>query len=128
MKPDGHRFDPAPLLVAVLVGVAAPARAQTQAPDDTDTQVSLGYEYRRRINERLRGFGDLVYKERYDPDSRWSTTGGVSHDLGKRFRIEGGLGLYYTHRPDLLDTFETRLWQAQPSIGRTERPVMLPLS
>ena len=99
-----------PLLVAVLVGVAAPAHAQ--APDDTDTQVSLGYEYRRRIKERLRGFGDLVYQERHDPDARWSTTGGVSYDLGKRFRIEGGVGLYYTHRPDLLDTLETRLWQA----------------
>jgi len=101
-----------PLLVAVLVGVAAPARAQTEVPDDTDTHVSVGYEYRRRIKERLRGFGDLVYKERFGPDSRWHTTGGVSYDLAKRFRIEGGLGLYYTHRPDLLDTFETRLWQA----------------
>ena len=59
-----------------------------------------------------------MYEERYDSDflraSRavLSTTGGVSYDLGKRFRIEGGLGLYYTYRSDLLDTFETRLWQA----------------
>jgi hypothetical protein len=59
-----------------------------------------------------------VYEERYDSDflsasqAVVSTTGGVSHDLGKRFRIEGGLGLYYTYRSDQLDTFETRLCQA----------------
>ena len=92
-----RRTHPIPLLVAVLVGVSAPA--QSQAPDDTNTDVSLGYEYRRLIKERLRGFGDLVYEERYDSDflrasqAALSTTGGVSYDLGKRFRIEGGLGL-----------------------------------
>jgi len=105
-----------PLLVALLVGVAA--SAQTEAPEDTNTQLSLGYEYRRLIKERLRGFGDLIYEERYDgeyleaPQAALSTTGGVSYDLGKRFRIEGGLGLYYTYRSDLFDTYETRLWQA----------------
>ncbi len=40
-------------------------------------------------------------------------TGSLSlDDVSKRFRIEGGVGLYYTYRADLLDTFETRLWQA----------------
>ena len=105
-----------PLLVAVLVGVAAPAQAQV--PDDTNTEVSLGYEFRRRIKERLRNFGDLVYERRIDPDfpsgsqNEWSTTGGLSYDINKRLRFEGGLGLYYTDRPDLTDTLETRLWQA----------------
>ena len=103
-----------PLLVAVLVG----AGAQTQAADDTNTQGSVGYEYRRLIKERLRGFGDLVYEQRFDSDflaasqDVVSTTGGVSYDLGKRWRFEGGLGLYYTDRSDLPDTFETRLWQS----------------
>ena len=49
-----------PWLFAALVGVTAPAQAQ--ASDDTNTQMSLGYEYRRSIKENLRGFGDLVYE------------------------------------------------------------------
>jgi len=107
-----------PLLVVVLIGVAAPGRAQDQAPDDTNTEVSLGYEYRRLIRDRLRGFGDLIYEERADSDffstsqAALSTTGGVSYDVAKRIRVEGGLGLYYTYRSALTDTFETRLWQA----------------
>jgi hypothetical protein len=105
-----------PWLFAALVGVTTPAQAQV--PDETNTQMSLGYEYRRSIKEHLRGFGDIVYEERYDPDflfgsqNNLSTTGGVSYDVNKRIRLEGGLGLYYTYRPDLQDTFETRLWQA----------------
>ena len=103
-------------LSAALVGVTAPAQAQ--APDDTNTQMSLGYEYRHSIKEHLRGFGDIVYEERYHPgflfgtQNNLSTSGGVSYDVNKRIRLEGGLGLYYTYRPDLQDTFETRLWQA----------------
>ena len=103
-------------LIAALVGVAAPVQAQ--APDDTNNQMSVGYEYRSLIKKHLRVFGDLVYEERDDPDSpsgsenNLSTTGGVSHDVSKRIRLECGFGLYYTYRPDLEDTFETRLWQA----------------
>lgn len=108
-----HRIS---LFVAVVVGVAA--QAQDQPPDETNTQMSLGYEYRRLIKERLRGFGHLIYEERYDSEffhasqPTLSTTGGVSYDVSKRFRIEGGVGLYYTYRANLSDTFETRLWQA----------------
>ena len=103
-------------LASAAFGVAFSAHAQ--APDDTNTQMSLGYEYRRSIKEHLRGFGDIVYEERYDPDflfgslNNLSTSGGVSYDVSKRIRFEGGLGLYYTYRPELKDTFETRLWQA----------------
>ena len=105
-----------PLLVAALVGFAA--HAQDEDNEGTNTQVSLGYEYRRLIKERLRGFGDLIYEERADSEffrasqAELSTTGGVSYDASKRIRLEGGLGLYYTYRSNLLDTFETRLWQA----------------
>jgi hypothetical protein len=80
--------------------------------------MSLGYEYQRGIKEHLRGFGNLVYEEHYHPDflfgeqNQVSTTGGVSYDVSKRFRIEGGLGLYNTYRPNHENTFETRLWQA----------------
>ena len=94
--------------------MAAPAQAQ----DETNLQRSLGYEYQRRVKDRLRGFGTLVYEELYDPDrpfgaeNQLKTTGGVSYDLKKRIRLEAGLGLYYAYLPDLHDTFETRLWQA----------------
>ncbi|MBD3852660.1 MAG: hypothetical protein IFK93_15245, partial [Acidobacteria bacterium] len=54
-------------LIAALVGVAAPVQAQ--APDDTNNQMSVGYEYRSLIKKHLRVFGDLVYEERDDPDS-----------------------------------------------------------
>jgi hypothetical protein len=107
-----------PVLWLLTAFVSVATLALAQAPDDTNTQVSLGYEYRRSIKEHLRGFGDIVYEERYDPNLLFgsqnglSTTGGVSYDLSKRFRLEGGLGLYYTYRPDLEDTFETRFWQA----------------
>ena len=103
-------------LAGALASVASQAHAQST--DDTNTQVSLGYEYRRSIKEHLRGFGDIVYEERYDPDflfgtqNNLSTKGGVSYDVNKRIRLEGGLGLYYTYQPDLKNTFETRLWQA----------------
>ena len=102
----------------ILASVAGSAPLQAQDRDETNTQVSVGYEYRHRIKERVRGFGDLQYEELLDPHSLFgdrnqlSTTGGVSCDAGKRFRIEGGLGLYYTDLPDATDTFETRFWQA----------------
>ena len=111
-----RRWHSVSLFVAVVVGVAAPAQAQPV--DDENTQVSLGYEYRRLIKERLRGFGDLIYEERADSEffrasqAELSTTGGVSYDAAKRIRVEGGLGLYYVYRSALADTFETRLWQA----------------
>ena len=107
-----------PVLWLLTAFVSVATLAPAQASDDTNTQMSLGYEYRRSIKEHLRGFGDIVYEERYDPDflfgtqNNLSTTGGVSYDVNKRIRLEGGLGLYYTYRPDLQDTFETRLWQA----------------
>lgn len=109
---------PLPFLwcIAVLAAGAVPAAAQ--GADDTNTQISLGYEYRRLVKEKLRGFGTLEYEELYDADrlfgdqNKLTTTGGVSYDLGKRIRVEGGLGLYYTYRPVSQDTFETRLWQA----------------
>jgi hypothetical protein len=120
-------------VLAVLTCFTAPA--QSQANNDTNIQMSLGYEYRAEIKEHLRGFGDFVYEERYHPhllfgsQNQIGTTGGVSYDLGKRSRIEGGLGLYYIHRPDLLDTFETRLWQAATldwpeSLGLVRRYVL----
>jgi len=111
--------------------MAAPAQAQ----DETNLQRSLGYEYQRRVKDRLRGFGTLVYEELYDPDrlfgaeNQLKTTGGVSYDLKKRIRLEAGLGLYYTYQPDRHDTFETRLWQAATfdwpdSLGLVRRYVL----
>jgi hypothetical protein len=111
-----RRWHAISLFVAVVVGVAA--QAQDQPSDDTNTQTSLGYEFRRLIKDDLRGFGDLIYEERHDSEffrasqAGLSTTGGVSYDVAKRIRVEGGLGLYYTYRSDLTNTFETRLWQA----------------
>ena len=102
--------------LAALVATAAPAFAQDQ--DGSNLQRSLGYEYQRKINDRLRGFGTLIYEELYDADrlfgaeNQLKTTGGVSYDLKKRIRLEAGLGLYYTYLPEQHDTFETRLWQA----------------
>lgn len=88
------------------------------AYDDTDTQARIHYEYRQKINDRLRGFGSLRYQELLDSErlfgdwSRLGTTGGVSYDLTNRIRVEGGLGLYYTWYPDTQNVYETRLWQA----------------
>ncbi len=102
------------LILAPVVGLV-PLQAQDR--DETNTQVSVGYEYQHRINEGLRGFGDIRYEQQLDPHSvfgdrsRLSATGGVSYDVTKRFRIEGGLGLYDTSL-DVTDAFEVRLWQA----------------
>ena len=101
--------------ILLIVG-AVPAIAQDS--DSTNNQASVGYEYRRRVAEHLRGFGDIKYQEVRDPDrlfgaqNQLSTTGGVSYDLSKRLRLEGGLGLYYNYSPDVTDTFETRFWQS----------------
>lgn len=102
--------------LAALIAVAAPSSAQEQ--DWSNLQRSLGYEYQRKVKERLRGFGTLIYEELYDADrlfgaeNQLQITGGVSYDLKKRIRLEAGLGLYYTYQPDRHDTFETRLWQS----------------
>ena len=124
---------PQPILwcLAALITMAAPAQAQ----DETNLQRSLGYEYQRKVIDRLRGFGTLVYEELYDSDrlfgakNQLKTTGGVSYDLKKRIRLEAGLGLYYTYQPDRHDTFETRLWQAATfdwpdSLGLVRRYVL----
>ncbi len=102
--------------LAALITAAAPAYAQEQ--NGSNLQQSLGYEYQRKVKERLRGFGTLIYEELYDADrlfgaeNQLKTTGGVSFDLKKRIRLEGGLGLYYTYLPEVPDKFEARLWQA----------------
>lgn len=109
----------APLvLFCVLISVAAPAPADADDSSETDNFGRLSYDYRRKINDRLRGFGRLRYEELLDRDrlfgdyNKISTTGGVSYDVSKRVRLEAGLGLYYTYFPETTDTFETRLWQS----------------
>lgn len=103
-------------LIAIVVASAAPAAAQDTG--GTSTQMSVGYEYRRGVTDKLRGFGNIIYEKLYDANrlfgaaNQLSSSGGVSYDLSKRIRIEGGLGLYYNYFPDITDTFETRLWQA----------------
>lgn len=100
----------------VSVGISLPAAAQDS--NETNNYGRVSYDYRRKINDKLRGFGNLRYEELLDRDrlfgdsNKISTTGGVSYDLSKRVRLEAGLGLYYTYLPDLSDTFETRLWQS----------------
>ena len=102
--------------LTALIAVAAPAPVQGQ--DGSNLQQSLGYEYQRKVKERLRGFGTLILEELYDADrlfgaqNQLETTGGVSYDLKKRIRLEGGLGFYYTYLPEVQDKFEARLWQA----------------
>lgn len=103
-------------VLAVLTGYVSPS--PSQANDEANRQWSVGYEYRGGINERLRIFGDLVYKELeypgllFEDQNQVSTTGGVSFDLGQRSRLEAGLGFYNIHRAQLLDTFGTHFWQA----------------
>lgn len=99
------------VLTIVLMPNALPA-------DSDNTQLWLRYEHRQRINDNTRAFGNIRYEELVDPDQRFgywrklAATGGVSYDLSKRIRAEGGLGFYQTWYPDTSDLFEARTWQA----------------
>jgi hypothetical protein len=59
----------------------------------------------------------LGYKELTSPDryfGEWNKSyinADGSYDLGEHFRVDGGVGLYYTYQPEDDDTFEFRLWQ-----------------
>lgn len=110
------------LRVMYLSGIAV-AQAFGIAPgvaaaDSDETQFWLRYEYQQRVKDNMRAFGNLRYEELLDSDQRFgywrrlAATGGVSYDLTKRTRFEGGLGLYQTWNPDVSDTFEARAWQA----------------
>jgi hypothetical protein len=102
------------VIVAALLGTQA-ARA---ADDDVGTEAWLRYEYRTKLKDNLRGFFGLRYEEQLASDNllgdwrRWDLKGGVSYDLTKRLRLEGGIGGYHTWLPDVTDVYEIRLWQA----------------
>ncbi len=108
-----------PALATVLVAAGSTALLPVSAAaDSSNTQFWLGYDYRQKINDKTRGLWNLRYEELVDKDQwfgdwrKLAATGGVSYDLAKRVRIEGGLGLYQTWNPDTNDLFEARAWQA----------------
>ena len=102
------------LVLSLLMAVAIPAFGQSE---DLPTQLWLSFQHQRKVGEKTSVFGTLGYEELMSRESFWGEwnklymTGGGSYDLGKRFRVAGGVGLYYTYQPEIADVFEFRLWQ-----------------
>jgi len=102
------------LAVPLLLAVAIPASGQD---GDTQTQLWLSYQHQHKVGEKTRVFSTLGYDELLSSEKffgEWNklyVKGGGSYDLGERFRIAVGTGLYYTFRPEIDDLFEFRLWQ-----------------
>jgi len=103
---------------AVIVAALLDTQAARAADDDVGTEAWLRYEYRTKLKDNLRGFFSLRYEEQLASGKllgdwrRWDLKGGVSYDLTKRLRLEGGIGGYHTWLPDVKDVYEIRLWQA----------------
>jgi hypothetical protein len=102
------------LVLSLLLAVAIPAFAQSE---DLPTQLWLSFQTQRKVGEKTSVFGSLGYEELMSRESFWGewnklyVTGGGSYDLGKRFRVAAGAGLYYTYQSEISDLFEFRLWQ-----------------
>ena len=98
----------------LLLAVALPVFSQEE---DLPNQLWLSLQTQRKMGEKTRLFGTLGYEELMSTErffGEWTKlylNGGVSYDLGKRFRVAGGTGLYYTYQPEVSDLFEFRLWQ-----------------
>ena len=102
------------LVLSLLMAVAIPAFGQSE---DLPTQLWLSFQYQSKVGEKTTVFSSLGYEELMSRESFWGewnklyVTGGGSYDLGKRFRVAAGVGLYYTYQPEVADVFEFRLWQ-----------------
>jgi hypothetical protein len=102
------------LILPLLLGIAIPALGQD---DDLPTQLWLAFQHHNKVGEKTRVSGKLGYKELTSPDhffgewNKFYVNGDGSYDLGEQFRVDGGVGLYYTYQPEDDDTFEFRLWQ-----------------
>ena len=102
------------LTLSLLFGGVIPALGQN---DDLPTQLWLAAQHHHKVGEKTRVSGKLGYKELTSPDQffgEWNefyVNGDGSYDLGEQFRVDGGVGLYYTYQPEDEDTFEFRLWQ-----------------
>jgi hypothetical protein len=102
------------LALPLLLVVAIPAFGQGE---DLPTQLWLSFQHQRKVGEKTRVFSSLGYEELMSRESFWGewnklyVNGGGSYDLGERFRVAGGVGLYYTYLPEVADLFEFRLWQ-----------------
>jgi len=102
------------LVLSLLMAVAIPAFGQSE---DLPTQLWLSFQHQHKVGEKTSVFTSLGYEELTSRESFWGewnklyVTGGGSYDLGERFRVAGGVGLYYTYQPEVADLFEFRLWQ-----------------
>jgi len=102
------------LVLSLLMAVAIPAFGQSE---DLPTQLWLSFQHQHKVGEKTRVFGTLGYEELMSTErffGEWTklyVNAGGSYDLGKRFRIAGGVGVYYTYQPEVADLFEFRLWQ-----------------
>jgi hypothetical protein len=89
------------LTLALLLGVAIPAIGQDD--DDLPLQLWLAFQHHHKVGEKTRVSGKLGYKELTSPDryfgawNKFYMNGDGSYDLGKHFRVDGGVGLYYTY-------------------------------
>ncbi len=99
---------------SLLLAVAIPASGQEE---DIPTQLWLAFEHQRKVGEKTRIFSALGYEELMSSEQffgEWTklyVKGGGSYDLGERFRVAAGVGLYYTYQPEIDDLLEFRLWQ-----------------
>jgi hypothetical protein len=102
------------LVLSLLMAVAIPAFGQSE---DLPTQLWLSFQHQRKVSEKTRVFSSLGYEELTSRESFWGewnklyVNGGASYDLGERFRVAGGVGLYYTYQTGIADVFEFRMWQ-----------------
>jgi hypothetical protein len=102
------------LALPLLLAVATPGFGQG---DDIPSQLWLSFQHQHKVGEKTRVFSSLGYEELMSRESFWGewnrlyVNGGASYDLGERFRVAGGVGLYYTYQPEIADVFEFRLWQ-----------------
>jgi hypothetical protein len=100
--------------VPMMLAVTLPAYGQEE---DAPTELWMSYNHQHKVGERTRVFGTLGNEELLSSESflggwnRLYVKGGGSYDLGERFRVAAGAGVYYTYRPEIDDLFEFRLWQ-----------------
>jgi len=97
------------LAVPLLLAVSLPVSGQEE---ETRTQLWLSYQHQHKVGEKTRVFTRLGYDELLSTEDffgEWKKPyikGGVSYDLGERFRVAAGTGLFYTFRPEIEDLFE----------------------
>ncbi len=113
------------VLAAVTAALLAPSTAA--AEDVTDTQGWVEYQYRQRLDDRLRWSWGLGYRELLDSDDRlaeWSRIhlrAQLTHAANAWLDFDVGIGGYYSFQEPVEDLRELRTWQSAAAVWPTFR-------